>query len=234
MSNKTLVLGDTHGHTTWKDVVSKEDFDRLVFIGDYFDTHANITAEQQINNFLDIVEYKKSGGKEVIMLIGNHDYHYFPEIGYQGYSGYQAKAAPAISHLLALNREHLQMCHIQDSIIFTHAGIGETFLESRDWKGEDIEVFLNDLWKFKPTNFFFNGFDSTGDDIGQSPIWIRPRSLMRDSKTLKNTFIQVAGHTTMKRIESHLHTDCRYYFIDVLGTSGEYLLITDGKIEIKK
>jgi metallophosphoesterase superfamily enzyme len=84
---KTIVLGDTHGRSNWKLAVHQDNPDRVIFIGDYFDSF-NIKGEEQLNNFLDIIEYKKTSGKEVIMLIGNHDHHYFPEVGDTGTSGY--------------------------------------------------------------------------------------------------------------------------------------------------
>ena len=64
---KTVVIGDIHGRSIWKLIVNIENPDRIIFIGDYFDSF-NIKGEEQLNNFLDIIEYKKSSGKEVIML----------------------------------------------------------------------------------------------------------------------------------------------------------------------
>ena len=34
---KIIALGDIHGRTIWKQIISKEIFDRMAFIGDYFD-----------------------------------------------------------------------------------------------------------------------------------------------------------------------------------------------------
>ena len=48
---KIIAIGDLHGRTLWKYIVSKVDFDVVVFIGDYFDTHENISPVQQIKNF---------------------------------------------------------------------------------------------------------------------------------------------------------------------------------------
>ena len=105
---KTVAIGDVHGRSLWKLIVNQENPDRVIFIGDYFDSF-DIKTEEQINNFLDIIEYKKSSGKEVIMLIGNHDYHYFPEVGYTGTSGYQSIFKHQIEPTIDANREHLQM-----------------------------------------------------------------------------------------------------------------------------
>lgn len=68
---KTIFIGDIHGRDIWKDIVSQEKPDRVVFIGDYFDSF-DIKGPVQIHNFKEIIEFKKSGECEVIMLIGNH------------------------------------------------------------------------------------------------------------------------------------------------------------------
>jgi len=119
--NKTIFIGDIHGRDIWKHIVAKENPDRVVFIADYFDSF-NISTVEQLHNFKEIIEYKETSDKEVILLIGNHDYHYYP--GGEIYSGYQHGAAPAIRQLLEENKHHLQMCYQLDNILCSHAGIG--------------------------------------------------------------------------------------------------------------
>jgi hypothetical protein len=43
----------------------------------------------------------------------------------------------------------------------------------------------------------FDGIDNTGDDIIQSPIWIRPRSLLESPLP---GYSQIVGHTPVYRI----------------------------------
>jgi hypothetical protein len=88
-------------------------------------------------------------------------------------------------------------------------------------------------------SFEFNGFDSSGDNTTQTPIWIRPRSLMsankKHKKSLKKDYIQIVGHTAMRRInleDSDKFTGGRYYFIDTMETSGDYLVIQDNKLTV--
>lgn len=226
---KTIAVGDIHGRDVWKAIYEKEKPDRMIFVGDYFDSF-NIPSEKQQNNFLDICAFKKSGVCDVILLIGNHDHHYFHSIGNTGTSGYQGTYAPAIGFILEDNKHLLQMVYQQDNILFSHAGVGECFLDAvfgKDgWKIDTLADDLNDLWKYKPRSFIFNGRDGTGDDMGQTPIWIRPRSLMKDSQVLKKSIIQVVGHTGQYQIDiKGKATGGRYYFIDTLGTSKEYLII---------
>lgn len=55
---RTLVLGDTHGHTTWKKVMDKEAFDKVVMLGDYVDSFT-IEPKKIADNLLDIINTKR-------------------------------------------------------------------------------------------------------------------------------------------------------------------------------
>jgi len=229
---RTIFIGDIHGYDTWKSIILKTNPDRVVFIGDYFDSrNPEKTAAVQMLNMQEIIDFKKTGVVEVILLIGNHDYHYFPEIGYNGTSGYQSRASTAIGHLLNENREHFQMAYLLDNVLCTHAGVSHNWLiDQMNYNPEDnIVNFINDIWKYKPQSFQFNGYDPYGDSKTQTPIWIRPYSLMSGNKDtfLKEQYIQIVGHTTVDTIDMGKATGGRYYFIDSLGTSGEYLIYED-------
>lgn len=226
---KTLVLGDIHGRTIWKQIIGKEEFDRIIFIGDYFDS-IDYHADHQMNNFLDIIEYKKNGGKEVILLVGNHDYHYIEGVE-QEYSGWQKRANASISFLIKDNLKHLQMAYEQDNILFTHAGVTKTFLKEIGWAKENVADFLNDVFEWRPLSFrFVSGYDRTGDNTFQSCIWVRPRALAKDSNL---GMTQVVGHTAQEHILDIANKKNRYLFIDTLGTSKQYLSITDDNIKIE-
>ena len=58
---RIVAIGDTHGRSKWKEIVEREkDADKIVFIGDYFDAKdGGYSANRQIVNFNEIVEYKK-------------------------------------------------------------------------------------------------------------------------------------------------------------------------------
>jgi len=240
---KTLILGDTHGRSNWKLAIHQNKPDRVIFIGDYFDSF-DIPGLDQIYNFKEIVHYKESNPQvEVVMLIGNHDHHYYPEIGYTGTSGYQSGIAPSISQVINENRHHLQMAYGFEDFLFTHAGVSPVFMDQvfgeNDWSIETVVVDLNELFKYKPKAFEFNGVDGYGDNITQTPIWIRPRSLMsankKHEKGLKKDYIQIVGHTQMNKLDltgSDKFTGGRYYFIDTMDTTGEYLIWQDNKFTV--
>ena len=250
---KTVILGDTHGRSNWKLAIHQEEpVDRVIFIGDYFDSF-ELSGVEQIHNFKEIIDYKETSftndGKdnqhktEVVLLIGNHDHHYFPEIGYTGTSGYQSRIAPSITQVIDENRHHLQMAYSFDKYLFTHAGVSPVFMDQvfgeNDWSVENVVKDLNELFRYKPKAFEFNGFDAYGDNITQTPIWIRPRSLMsankKHKKGLRKDYIQIVGHTQMRRIDlegSDKFTGGRYYFVDTMETSGDYLIIEDNKLRV--
>lgn len=239
---KTLVLGDTHGRSNWKLAIHQEKPDRVIFIGDYFDSF-EISGVEQIDNFKQIIKYKEDNPQiEIVLLIGNHDHHYFPEVGYTGTSGYQSGIAPSITQVVDENRNHLQMAYGFKDYLFTHAGVSPVWMDKvfgpDDWSKENIVVDLNEMFRYKPKVFDFTGLEPSGDNAIQTPIWIRPRSLMsankKHEKGLKKDYIQVVGHTQMRRLDldgSDKFTGGRYYFIDTMDTSGQYLIIEDDKLK---
>jgi len=212
----------------------------MIFVGDYFDSF-NISSNDQINNFLDIIELKKSSGIDVVMLIGNHDYHYMPYTQ-EYYSGHQKIHHFIIQNTLLDNIEHLSMCHRVDNFLITHAGISFKWLSYWYKKlynknlldYESIEKIVNDIWEHTPRAFKFTGMDPYGDSEESSPIWIRPKSLQRSNKDyLKNYYVQIVGHTQHNKIDIEgKTTGGKYYYIDTLETSGEYLILEDGKLTV--
>lgn len=228
---KTLILGDIHGRTIWKDIISKESPDRVIFIGDYFDSF-DISGIEQLHNFNEIIRFKEESDKEVILLIGNHDHHYM-DVG-ENYSGYQSVMQWDFNNVLRKNKNHLQIAYQLDDILFTHAGVSPVWMDSvfgwNGWSKNTIVELLNETYLYKPKTFNFSHLCSSdyGDSVEQSPIWIRPYSLIESNKGdngLRKTFRQVVGHTQVNNIfdsfkKSEIEMDGRYYLIDSMGSYG--------------
>ena len=215
-----IAIGDIHGRDVWKQICATEQVDQVVFVGDYFDTHESISPRKQKKNFKELVEFKKRHLHKVILLVGNHDFHYLGYTGQQ-YSGYQPACANEFSGILktAIDEGLMQMCYTQSNVAFTHAGITNTWAEASQIDLENLETSVNELFNTKPSAFEFtagNRKDATGDDISQTPIWVRPNSLQKDAI---EGYVQVVGHT----MQYHLKKLGDIYLIDTLGTSGEYL-----------
>jgi len=236
---KIIALGDTHGRNVWKEIVLKEEpFDKIVFIGDYWDSF-DIPYEEQAKNFLDICEYKKDNINKVVLLIGNHDFHYLDCIRDTGesYSGFQGNVSSHIGFLLEENKKLFQAAYEYKNFLFTHAGVTQTWLECNNFNVKELTIAdaINEIFNYRPEAFRFEGYNPYGDDITQSPIWVRPKSLMEDAKKFKKQIIQIVGHTGQNCIdEKGKSTGGRYYFIDTLGSSKEYLIIENDLIIVGK
>ena len=236
---KLVAIGDIHGRDIWKQIVETEQPNIVVFVGDYFDSF-NIPGIDQIHNFKNIIQWKLDNPQcKVVMLIGNHDFHYM-NVCDEYYSGFQRELYIPIGEVLEINRHHLRMAYRCDDLVFSHAGITPEFLLKNGWDEQDVVEFINDLWYFQPYKFKFadNGYghsDPYGDDVFQGPLWIRPKSLMKACQEVKKTMIQVIGHTAVKEIDAKgKTTGGRYYFIDCLDNTPEYLVYENKKIRIGK
>jgi len=238
--SRIIAVGDTHGRSTWKRILEKEtEFDKFIFIGDYFDSHnKGYSGNKQIVNFNEILEFKKANPDKVILLFGNHDYHYIKGIG-ETYSGYQATYALDIGEVVekAINDGLVQMCYLHDDFFFSHAGLTKTWVKTVLAPNninplvDDIMVnLMNDLLKYQPRVFGFamgNNFSQTGDDITQGPIWVRPQSLVKD---MVENITCVVGHTQVREL-TYL-PEHKLILIDCLGTVDEYFVIQDGQTKI--
>ena len=222
---KIVALGDTHGRDTWEKIVGKNnDADKIIFIGDYFDTHYDITTDQQIENFTKILEFKKNNMEQVVLLLGNHDFHYLKGAG-EKYSGHDTFRALDINIVLqpAVDSGLVQMCFKHDKYVFTHAGVTNTWCATHGVNRQPhlLEDSINELFKTNKYAFYFQmgyNYSQSGDDVTQSPLWVRLPSLFQDGLI---GFRFVVGHTTLKELtitENVIGIDC-------LGTTGEYLII---------
>ncbi|NJO64829.1 MAG: hypothetical protein HC836_43870 [Richelia sp. RM2_1_2] len=207
-------------------------FDKFVFIGDYFDSYNKFTGPEQLKNFNEIVDFKLSQPDKVVLLFGNHDYHYLKTTS-ENYSGYQAAYKIDFAETIhaALDKNALQMCFKHDTFLFSHAGVTKTWCGMHDVDLNNVEQSINDLFYYNPNRFRFTvgeNFDMYGDDVCQPPIWVRPRSLMRDKI---DGYTQIVGHTTVRAI---VDAGIGVVMIDALGTSKEFISIDDGQINILK
>ena len=228
---KIIAMGDTHGRTSWKDILASRDWDKAVFLGDYFDSHDGISATKQLKNFREILRYKKENPEKVVLLLGNHDFHYLKE-AQEEYSGYQFRAADKINAVLqpAVDEGLIQICFRYKRYMFSHAGITKTWLNNKGYaQYGSMDEFINLRFHQKPEDFRFRmgiNRSGTGDDVCQSPLWVRPASLRKDAIP---DYIQIVGHT----MHENITFGDGIYFIDTLGTSGEYLYVDGDEVNFE-
>jgi hydrogenase maturation factor len=247
---KLVAIGDIHGRDIWKQIVAKEhDADEFVFVGDYFDSFT-VKGPDQINNFLDIIEFRNTSiYHKITLLIGNHDHHYYPGVDDSGTSGYQTLLAPSIKHVVGDNKQYLQAAYQVGEFVFTHAGLSSEWLDDsiEGWNVDNVVEKVNELFQYQPNKIAYRSYKQVGDQVYgaqgygnetfQGPLWIRPSALMNaNKKTLRKKIIQVVGHTPQDNIDIEgKATGGRYYFIDTLEyNQGQYLIVTDGVVSLGK
>jgi predicted phosphodiesterase len=239
INEKIIFIGDLHGKTIWEDIIKKEIFfDKIIFIGDYFDCFENISTIKQIENFENICKFKNKYPNKVIILIGNHDGYNIEELQQYTISGYQKENAFLISAALDKYKHLLQISYsLHNNILITHAGVTRTFLKRigypdlRKMNATKINNFLNDKWKYAPKVFKFFGKDRYGQDITQSCIWVRPLSLEKDSRGCM--FHQIVGHTGVKNIRFFKNYKYNWIYIDTFDSCSEYLVYNNNSFLIK-
>jgi len=206
---KIIVISDVHGRSLWKKQVN-QDFDHCIFLGDYFDSF-DISGTTQYENFNEILRFKRMNSDRVTLLAGNHDISYLDS--FCQCSGYQNGMAYLFKTILEplIEDNELLSCKVIDNYLFSHAGITKTWFNNYGLKKfmdkfeTDLETAVNSLFKKDVTAFCFqnppanvsiSGISHYGNDIWQSPMWIRPPSLCFDKIP---DYIQVVGHTQVQK-----------------------------------
>lgn len=232
---KQIILGDIHGHITWSNIVDKhKDVDRIIFLGDYFDSFS-ISGQHQLINFQNICNFARTSGKEVILLTGNHDHHY--KKGVEDFcSGYKPHMRPSFELALEDNEDLMKMCFVDEyNNVYSHAGITSTWLENVNIQATDIQGIVSEINEFgvnqpKVFNFYSHDYSGYGNNINQSCIWVRPDALYKDSID----YFQVVGHTPQGNIDFMSKADRRgFALIDCLH-NGQYLSCTNGQFQIER
>lgn len=218
------MLGDTHGHDSWKRVVEIEkDADKFVFLGDYFDSFS-INTDTQVENFKDILAFADNG--KTVILLGNHDYHYLCDLRH-GYSGFNGVRKLVVQPLLkrAIEEGKIELLHIEGDIIMSHAGVTDYWLNNVCDVHDLAEISLETI-NLSTLDFnILKGYSAYGNTISNSPIWVRPYSLSEDHV---KGYRQIVGHTCMRNAVN----DGDFWFCDTMHM-GDYICIDNGIITIK-
>jgi hypothetical protein len=226
-----IIIGDIHGRRIWETILAKHPKDIIVFLGDYFDSKEGHSCHDQMVNFQNILTAKHQNPENIIVLTGNHDFHYMPFAG-ERYSGFQRFEAYQISKLLiqAYQVEALQMIFQYDNFLISHAGLTQTWCRAFEIPFDNPVQKVENLWTEKPETFRFRGgtkSEVTGNEPEQGPLWVRPPSLLKDKLP---DFRQVVGHTQqteIKIMEEIILTDC-------LGFTEQYFEITPSGLGITR
>lgn len=227
---RIIAIWDIHWKDIWKEIVEKEkDADKIIFIWDYFDSF-NINVEKQIENFKEIVDYYYDNKNKVILLMWNHDYHYWTN-SKEMCSWFNMIVKLNVHDLMRwlIEQWHIKLLYQYDWIIFSHAWLSYTWLNNNLWWIDSIDKMeiINPTILDSIIKLWYNDIDWSWywDSKHQWPLWIRPSSLIWD---MLPWFKQVVGHTSVNDIE--IKWDL--IMIDCLDYNNHYLIYNDWEFSI--
>ena len=232
---KILAVGDTHGETTPLEIAKSKinEVDKVIFLGDYVDSFDSDWCSKQKSTLEQIISFKESNPDKVFLLFGNHDLSYLSD---PHVSGHQNIAHKSIHDFFKDNLDCFDVVHVQDSWIFSHAGVSSTWLSSVFQLSEKLDLFsfnmnrINDLFhKGKDDMFYFENFNHLsfnpyGDSPIEGPLWIRPNALL---ETLPNIANQCVGHTEFRDNVKRIFEKEERKFVFVDSQKRNYYAIID-------
>jgi len=225
---KVLIIPDVHGKDKFSHILNDDinNIDKIIFMGDYFDSF-DTPWEEQLITFQKIISLKEGYPDKVICLIGNHCIQYMRKYNpslKEICKGYQKSNVFKIADLFDKYSHLFQMAAnitIKNNYyLFTHAGVTNEFyqylLQIADYPDLDISFLINEVWVdyFKEPDF-------------NSHLWVRPSKLRLDplmydhSKNLQ--IIQIVGHTPLDNMLIDLNKNI--YFTDSNQNKPIYFII---------
>jgi hypothetical protein len=207
---KIAVIPDVHGFHHWEIIIPiKDQFDKIVFLGDFVDSWTNKWPDQ-IENVYKIFKFKRDNPNKVDLLLGNHSTSYILN---EHCSGYQPEHDIDINEAYRINKNLYEIVAIYDKWIFSHAGVSRKWMSAAGIKSPQE---INQLFKERPNFFRWVGPDRYGRNDNEGPLWIREN--LRDCNI--KYYNQVVGHT---ELPSHSWPST------FIGTDKEILLYVDTK-----
>ena len=130
MKKGLLIIPDVHGRDFWKEAVDCNKYERIVFLGDYTDIEG-ITNEGAVDNFESIIAYKQDNPDKVVLLLGNHDLHYYSGYYYELAGGvrYDPVSAVPLQRLFSFFQLAWETDWGSKHYLFSHAGITQSWLK---------------------------------------------------------------------------------------------------------
>ena len=210
----TIAIGDIHGSTYWKEIVRENPDHRYIFLGDYLDPYERIASKKLIDNLKEIIQLKTNFPEQVILLLGNHDLHYFTTNMAMS-TRFDYHIAEEVSLLFLENISLFQFAYQEENYLFTHAGISQKWF-TEDFKGDvtkNIAEQLNNPLPEQYAALYRCGAYRGGNrgDMG-GIFWADIYELREPLRG----YTQIVGHNRVKDISEHTHYGGRIIFCDCL------------------
>lgn len=211
---QVVVIPDVHGRTFWKEFLKGKENEQIIFLGDYVDPypHEGITDTQALENFKEIIQFKKDHPDNTILLFGNHDcsYLYSTKICNCRYS---YKHSKELQQLFRDNKDLFQVAYecILDKkhAVFSHAGVADQWIDRINemsvvgkYAEETNVEYLNRLYKehesiliefLADVSMYRGGWEEFG-----SCVWMDVKEWVKTHHPARSKEYQVFGHTQLK------------------------------------
>lgn len=223
--NKIAIISDIHtNYLKAEMIISKEDPDLIVFLGDYFDAFGE-TEQDTDNTALWLKDSLQE--KNRIHLIGNHDLSYMTNNSQIKCSGFsEFKKFIIDRHNIPWDKLKTH-CYVGDYLC-THAGISKTFFEQ--YKASNLDEFIKEaddaiknIDDANITKFFQVGKNRGGLDECGGIFWCDYDEFVDIPGTK-----QIFGHTRSNHVRQTADHIC-------LDTSlNHYAIYQNNKMTIKQ
>lgn len=206
---KTLVVPDIHEEIDRVDyILSKFEYDKVVFLGDYFDKFGAENTSNTCHWLLENID-----NPNYTFLIGNHDQHYL--FGVEKCSGY-TKHNLISTLLISMGYNKLRLVHWVDNWLLSHAGVDKSWVTDLEFeqyanKIGDLEHRALQSLSYRQSHPFIKaGWDRGGSSPIGGVNWI-------DWKELSSIpgINQLVGHTHRKgKVRFKEEKNSKNYCID--------------------
>jgi hypothetical protein len=201
MEKPTIAIGDVHGQDLWRDVVEAHPECRIVFLGDYLDPFFYMPKERLLGNLREIIDFKRSRPEDTVLLLGNHDLHYFCEEASPA-SRFDAGIVGEASSLFLDNLDLFQYAFQDGEYLFTHAGVSQLWFDY-DFCGDasrSVAEQLNNPAADQVAALHRVGYARGGRTCDTGGIFWADKSELEEPL---RCFTQIVGHNRVAEVTGH-------------------------------
>lgn len=222
---KHIAIGDLHGRDTWQQVNTKS-YDKVIFLGDYVDSH-DLSDLAILENFKKVIALKKRQPEKIVLLLGNHDAHYLHYPRFEC-SGFRPTMQRDLTTLFCKNADLFQVAYQKDNYLFTHAGV------TNNWYNEiqrlpvlrqiceQEETLAGQLNQLEKTTYRASLYDAGMERGGYGyggPLWADIKETFSD---MLHGYHQITGHNRIEEIRTVSYTSRSITYVDVLTVKEQF------------
>lgn len=225
-----ITIPDLHGKNNWKHF-NIEDYDKVVFLGDYVDSKEEVSDKKEIENLEEIIEFKLKHPDKVVLLLGNHDIHYLYYPLYRA-SSFNERIQNVLTALFKSHKDLFAYAFQMGNHLWTHAGVSNAWFRShisvfekltkKDTRSE-IASILNEM-----ELHYLDALASSSPTRGGSApyggiLWADKSETVKDYLPLMHQYV---GHSRVPAIERIGDEMSSIYYLDCLNSQERFFIQT--------